>query len=88
MISEPNIEPIFTKSFNLLHAQKAEISKQIEQMLAKDIIKECKSEWSSLILLIPKKANRTGERKWCIIVDYRKVKNCIHVDKFPLQNKI
>ena len=55
-------------------------------MLDLDIVEECSSEWSSPILLVPKKADPSGEKKWRIVVDYRLLNKKIQDDKFPLPN--
>lgn len=55
-------------------------------MLKEGIIEPCQSEWSSPILLVPKKTDQNGNKKWRLVIDYRKLNNCIHDDKFPLPN--
>lgn len=81
-----NVTPIFSKPYRLPHTQKKEIDRQIEKMLQEGIIEECRSEWSSPVLLVPKKMDSSGEKKWRLVIDYRKLNNCIEDDKFPLPN--
>lgn len=83
---KPNISPVYSKPYRLPQSQKTEIGKQIKEMLENDIIEESQSEWSSPILLVPKKADANGEKKWRLVIDYRKVNECIQNDKFPLPN--
>lgn len=78
-----NVTPIFSKPYRLPHAQKKEIDRQIGKML-EGIIEECRSEWSSPVLVVPKKLDSSGEKKGRLLIDYRKLNNCIEDDKFPL----
>lgn len=83
---KPNTEPVFSKPYRLPYAQSNEIKKQINQLLEDGIIEPSRSSWSSPILLVPKKSDNSGEKKWRLVVDYRKLNNCIQEDKFPLPN--
>lgn len=83
---QPNTTPIFSKPYRLPHAQKKEIDRQIGKMLQEGIIEESRSEWSSPVLLVPKKIDTSGQKKWRLVIDYRKLNNCIENDKFPLPN--
>lgn len=82
---KPDASPVFTKPYRLPHSQKPEINKQIKKMLQDDIIEETQSEWSSPILLVPKKSN-DDNKKWRLVIDYRKLNEVIQDDKFPLPN--
>lgn len=82
---KPNCSPIYTKPYRLPNSQKPEIDRQIKQMLKDDIIEEAQSEWSSPILLVPKKSDN-NDKKWRLVVDYRKLNEVIQDDKFPLPN--
>jgi hypothetical protein len=83
---KPDIKPIYTKPYRLPQALKPEIDKQIKKMLREDIIEETNSEWSSPILLVPKKEDDKGNKKWRLVVDFRKINDVIQDDKFPLPN--
>ncbi|KAJ8709933.1 hypothetical protein PYW07_009299 [Mythimna separata] len=78
--------PVYTKPYRLPYAQKAEVDKQIQKMLDDGIIEESRSPWSSPLLLVPKKQDSNGLKKWRIVIDYRKLNNQIQDDKFPLPN--
>ena len=67
------------------HSQKQEIHKQVEDLLNNDIIEPSVSEWSSPILIVPKKSEN-GKKKFRLVIDYRLVNNQIENDKFPLPN--
>lgn len=79
-----NINPIYTKPYRLPQALKSEVNKQITEMVKDDIIEESSSEWSSPILLVPKKSQ--GSQKWRLVIDFRKLNENIVDDKFPLPN--
>lgn len=83
-----NVTPSYVKPYRLPKSQKAEIDSQVRKMLNDDIIEESQSEWSSPLLLVPKKTdnNYSGTKKWRVVIDYRKLNEKIKDDKFPLPN--
>lgn len=83
---KPHTTPIYTKPYRLPQSQKNEIDNQVKSMLDDGIIEESRSAWSSPLLLVPKKTNSTGMKKWRIVIDYRKLNQHIQDDKFPLPN--
>lgn len=83
---KPSVESVFSKPYRLPHAHKGEIKRQIDKMLKEGIIEPAQSEWSSPILLVPKKTNNNNEKKWRLVIDYRKLNDRIKDDKFPLPN--
>lgn len=78
--------PVYVKPYRTPVALRSEMSKQIQDMLDNDIIEETTSEWSSPVLLVPKKTDKSGERKWRLVIDYRQLNNRVQDDKFPLPN--
>lgn len=76
-------EPVYVKNYRIPHAQSDEIQKQVTKMLHDGIIEPSTSPYNSPILLVPKKSEN-DEKKWRLVVDYRKVNNSIIADKFPL----
>lgn len=52
---------------------KEEINKQVRKLLENDIVVHSKSPWSSPLLIVPKKAGVDGEKKWRMVVDFRKL---------------
>lgn len=81
-----NVNPVYVKLYRIPHALRKELNTQIQNMLDNDIIEEATSEWSSPVLLVPKKCDKSGEKKWRLVVDYRQLNNRIQDDKFPLPN--
>jgi hypothetical protein len=80
----PGTTPINTKSYRLPEAQKAEIEKQVDEMLDKGIIEQSSSPWNSPLLIVPKKADASGERKWRVVVDFRKLNEKTIGNAYPL----
>ena len=61
---EEGATPSYVKPYRIPHAQVDEIQKQVNKMLDEDTIesKDSFSEWSSPILLVPKKIDATSYR--------------------------
>lgn len=81
------VTPKYTKPYRLPHSQKQEVHKEIQKMLADNIIEPSTSAWNSPILIVPKKKDPvTGLQKFRMVIDYRKLNEQIEDDKFPLPN--
>lgn len=76
--------PVYVKPYRLPVSQKDEIHKQVHKMLKSGIIEETSSEWSAPLLIVPKKPDLNGNKKWRIVIDYRLLNRQIRDDKFPL----
>lgn len=76
--------PVYIKPYRLPYAQRNEIHKQIEKMQVDGIIEPSKSEWASPLLIVPKKPDSNGNKKWRVVIDYRQLNKKIENDKFPL----
>jgi RNase H-like domain found in reverse transcriptase/Reverse transcriptase (RNA-dependent DNA polymerase)/Integrase zinc binding domain/Integrase core domain/Retroviral aspartyl protease len=83
---KPNSAPVYVKPYRLPFSQKEEIGRQIDKMLEDGIIEKSNSEWSSPILVVPKKSDENGNKKWRVVIDYRRLNEQILDDKFPLAN--
>lgn len=83
---KPNTKPVYTKQYRIPNSTKSELENQIKGLIKNDIIEECQSEWSSPILLVPKKSDNSSKRVWRLVIDYRKLNEKIMDDKFPLPN--
>ena len=55
-------------------------------MLDDNIIKPSQSPWNFPILIVPKKLDSSGKRKWRICVDFHKLNDITVGDRFPLPN--
>lgn len=78
--------PVYTKSYRYPEIHKQEVRKQISKMLDQNIIRPSHSPWSSPLWVVPKKLDASGERKWRIVIDYRKLNQKTIGDRYPLPN--
>ncbi|KAH8284412.1 hypothetical protein KR018_002845, partial [Drosophila ironensis] len=78
--------PIFTKSYRYPFIHKEEVQKQIKKMLQQNIIKNSHSPWSAPVWVVPKKSDSTGEKKWRLVIDFRKLNEKTIADRYPIPN--
>jgi hypothetical protein len=86
-IPTPAIDPtrgINTKPNRIPEVHREEVQRQTDQVLHDGIIESSSSPWNSPILLIPKKADASGRKKWRIVVDFQKLNEVTIGDGFPL----
>lgn len=83
---QDNASPVYVKPYRLPHGQKEEINRQVKKMLEDDIIENASCEWSSPLLIVPKKSESGEQKKWRVVIDYRLLNKQIKDDKFPLPN--
>jgi hypothetical protein len=81
---EPGTEPINTRPYRLPEAQKEEVKKQVQKLLQEGIIEESSSPWNSPILVVPKKTGVSGQQKFRLVVDYRKLNAKTVGNAYPL----
>lgn len=79
-------KPVYVKPYRLPVHQKPEIRQQIKQMLEDDIIEHSNSPYNSPILIVPKKPDNEGNKKWRLVVDFRKLNDITQSDAHPLPN--
>ncbi|XP_039011243.1 uncharacterized protein LOC120140328 [Hibiscus syriacus] len=76
---KPEAAPINLRPYRFPYIQKAEIEKQIANMLSSFVIQPSKSPFASPCLLIKK-----NDGTWRFCVDYRKLNSMTVKDKFPI----
>jgi len=81
---EPGTEPINTRPYRLPEAQKGEVKRQVQKLLQEGIIEESSSPWNSPILVVPKKVDASGQQKFRLVVDYRKLNEKTVGNAYPL----
>jgi len=73
-----------TRPYRLLESQKEEVDRQVKQLLEEGIIAKSDSPWNSPLLVVPKKTGPDGERKWCMVVEFRRLNEKTIGDAYPL----
>jgi hypothetical protein len=85
-IRTKNEDPINIKAYRLPPAQTNEIKSQVSKMLKDKIIQESHSPWSAPVHLVPKKMDASGQQKWRMVIDYRRINEITIDDRYPLPN--
>ena len=82
-ISLKDKSPVYIKNYRNAQCHKEEICRQVDNLIANDIIEPSVSSYNSPLLLVPKKST-TSEKKWRLVVDFRQLNKKLLADKFPL----
>lgn len=82
---KPNSDPVYVKQYRLPFSQRKVLEKEVNKILKNDIIEPTSSEWSSPVLLVPKKSN-DNSKQWRLVIDFRKSNERMLENKFPLPN--
>lgn len=85
-IRTKNEDPIYVKPYRQAPAQADEINRQVDKLLKDNVIKESHSPWNAPVHLVPKKMDASGEQKWRMVIDYRRLNDITIDDKYPLPN--
>lgn len=78
--------PVYIKPYRLPFESQKEVQKQVEDLLEQGIIRPSTSPWSSPILIVPKKSDASGKKKYRMVVDYRRLNDKTIDDRYPLPN--
>ncbi|KAL4348724.1 hypothetical protein GQ457_17G014770 [Hibiscus cannabinus] len=79
IILKTGAQPVNLRPYRFPYYQKAEIEKQVSDMLASSIIQTSKSPFAAPCLLVKKK-----DGSWRMCVDYRQLNELTVKDKFPI----
>ncbi|CAG9134394.1 unnamed protein product [Plutella xylostella] len=85
-IRTKNEDPIYVKPYRLAPAQTEEINRQVQKLLKDDVIRESHSPWCAPVHLVPKRSDASGEIKYRMVIDYRRLNDLTTDDKYPLPN--
>lgn len=85
-INTGNHPPISVKTYRYPEVHKSEVEKQIKKFLKEGIIQPSLSPWSAPLWVVPKKLDASGETKWRVVIDYRKLNNVTVGDAYNLPN--
>lgn len=78
--------PINTKPYRLPYHQKENLENEVRKLLDDNVIRPSSSPWCSPILLVPKKPDAEGKRKWRMCIDFRNVNSKTISDAYPIPN--
>lgn len=81
-----NEDPIYVRPYRHPPCQNEEIQKQVDKLLEDNVIQNSHSPWSAPVHLVPKKLDASGERKYRMVIDYRRLNEITVDDKYPLPN--
>lgn len=84
IVTDPS--PISSKLYRYPQIHKEEVNNQIKKMLKQGIIRPSSSPYCSPLWIVPKKTDASGEKKWRIVIDYRKLNEVTVGDSYPLPN--
>lgn len=78
--------PIHTKQYRYPQIHKEEINTQVNKLLDQHIIKHSSSPYNSPVWIVPKKTDAAGNKKWRMVIDFRKLNEKTVGDAYPLPN--
>lgn len=78
--------PVNSKYSRYPEVHKEEIRKQTEDLLKNKSIIPSKSPYNSPVWIVPKKEDSGGNRRWRMVIDYRKLNEKTINDFYPLPN--
>lgn len=70
---------LYTKTYRYPYVHRKEIQKQIDEMLTSGVIRLSDSPWSSPVWIV-------GQKKWRMVIDYRKSNEKTISNKYRLPN--
>lgn len=76
--------PIYVKPFRHPQAMQVEIQNQIRKLLDNKIIRPSISPYGAPVWIVPKKLDASGQKKYRMVIDYRKLNEHTIADKYPL----
>jgi hypothetical protein len=82
----PTNRAITLRNYRIPEHHQAEMDSQIQQMLEDKFIQPSQIPWNFPIIIVPKKQDASGKRKWRICVDFRKLNDVKVGDSIPLPN--
>lgn len=78
--------PVNIKPYRLPFHQKLEVQNQVDKMLNDEIIVPSNSPWNFPLIVVPKKPDKNGNKRWRVVVDFRKLNDKTIGDAYPLPN--
>ncbi|KMQ89530.1 enzymatic polyprotein endonuclease reverse [Lasius niger] len=85
IITTDNV-PVCVKQYRYPPIHKDEIKNQVDKLLEQDIIKSSISPYNSPLWVVPKKPDADGNKRWRLVIDFRKLNEKTIGDAYPLPN--
>lgn len=60
------------------------VEQQVKELLDQGIIRPSKSPYNSPVWVVPKKMDASGEKKYRVVIDYRKLNTVTVPDRYPI----
>lgn len=76
--------PVMVRPYRLPESQKEIINDEMKTLLENGIISPSKSPFNAPLLVVPKKSDPDGKRKYRVVVDFRKLNEKTIGDAYPL----
>lgn len=76
--------PIYQKTYPYPMAYKDEVDMQMKKLIESGIIRPSRSPWNSPVWIVPKKMDASGEKKFRLVIDYRKLNQKTISDRYPM----
>lgn len=76
--------PVHQRVYPYPAAYTDEVNKQIDKLLEDGIIRPSRSAWTSPVWIVPKKTDASGEKKFRMVIDYRKINEKTISDRYPM----
>lgn len=76
--------PVHQKVYPYPVAYIDEVNKQISKLLNDGIIRPSRSAWTSPVWIVPKKSDASGDKKFRMVIDYRKINEKTVSDRYPM----
>lgn len=78
--------PICVKQYRYPPIHKNEIKTQINKLLEQGIVQPSVSPYNSPLWIVPKKPDAEGNKRWRLVIDFRKLNEKTIGDAYPLPN--
>lgn len=76
--------PVYSKSYPYPMALKPIVNEEITKLLKDGIIRPSKSPYNAPVWVVPKKMDASVEKKYRLVIDYRKLNTVTIPDRYPI----
>lgn len=77
-------ETTYTRNYPYPTALKGIVDEEISKLLKDGIIRPSRSPYNSPIWVVPKKEDASGQKKYRVVVDFRKLNSITIADKYQI----